>query len=209
LPKLHDREYRVESYRKSDDVVLLRGTVRDQKPAGVYFEGDPDPITVHHMVVDIEVQIPSMEIVAAGVLLETHPHRQCRSIEGHYDKLVGLSIARGFTHKVRDLFGGPKGCTHTTALLQAMAPVAIQSIWSMRSLSDTAQSVAAPTRKPTPEENRERMKFNLNTCHVWADDGPMFEALDAGEELEPPLWAVDRMAELGLDYEAWALRVRG
>ena len=47
--------------------------------------------------------------------------------------LVGLSIARGFTHRVRELFGGPRGCTHTTALLQAMAPIAMQCFWSMRS----------------------------------------------------------------------------
>jgi len=40
--------------------------------------------------------------------------------------LKELSIARGFTHKVRGLFGGPRGCTHTTALSQAMAPEAIQ-----------------------------------------------------------------------------------
>jgi hypothetical protein len=209
LPKLHDRDYHVESYRQGEDRMLLRGEVHDQKPPGVYFENDTEPLTVHHMVVDLVVEFPTMLIVEAKVVLETHPHSQCVSIEDHYDKLAGLSIARGFTHKVRELFGGPRGCTHTTALLQAMAPVAVQSVWSMRSIASNVQTVDAPTRKPTPAENRERMSFNLNTCHVWAEDGPMFATLDAGEDLEPPLWAVDRMEALGLDYEAWSARMRG
>ena len=58
----------------------------------------------------------------ADVVFEAHPHTTCPAIIEHYQGLVGLSIARGFTHQVRELFGGPRGCTHTTALLLAMAP---------------------------------------------------------------------------------------
>jgi hypothetical protein len=70
-------------------------------------------------------------ITEARAVMETHPHDLCRAVEPHYDKLVGLSIARGFSAKVRELFGGPRGCSHVTALLLAMAPVAIQSMFSM------------------------------------------------------------------------------
>ena len=124
LEVLHDREYRVRAFRSAPDRVLIRGGVRDQKPPGLYLDVDPDPLTIHHMQVDIEVAYPSMKIVAAQVHMETHPNIECTRIEPHYEKLVGLSIARGFTHQVRELFGGPRACTHTTALLQAMAPVA-------------------------------------------------------------------------------------
>jgi hypothetical protein len=209
LPKLHDRNYHVESYRKGDSLFMIRGEIKDQKPPGVYFEGDPEPLTIHHMVVDLDVEFPSMEIVDATVVMESHPNPECRSIEGHYQKLVGLSIARGFTHKVRELFGGPRGCTHTTALLQAMAPIAVQSVWSMRSLSDTEQLVDGPIAKPTPAEMRERMSFNLNTCHVWMDGGLMFDKIDRGEEFGPPIWAEERMKKLGVDRETWMSRMRG
>jgi hypothetical protein len=151
LEVLHDREYRVRAFRLRDDLVLIRGAVRDQKPPGLYLDIDPDPLTIHHMQVDIEVQYPQLEIVAAAVEFLTHPNRECPHIVDHYDQLVGLSIARGFTHKVRELFGGPRGCTHTTALLQAMAPVAIQCVWSMRmSALRRAESAAstAPRRRP-------------------------------------------------------------
>ncbi|MGB5755764.1 MAG: DUF2889 domain-containing protein [Acidimicrobiales bacterium] len=211
LPLLHDRTYSVRAYRKSDTELLIRGQIQDRKPPGVYVEDDPDPLTVHHMIVDIVVQYPSLEISTAEVVMETHPHTTCTDITGHYDKLVGLSIARGFTHKIRELFGGPRGCTHTTALLQAMAPVAVQSIWSMRASDpDDGTPVAAPLpQNPTDEQIRERFAHNLNSCHVWREDGATITGIKKGEEMEPPLWIVDRLEKLGLDPGTWQSRMRG
>ena len=47
---LHERAYVVRSYRIDNQTLLLRGAVRDQKPAGQYIPDDPEPLTVHHMV---------------------------------------------------------------------------------------------------------------------------------------------------------------
>lgn len=211
LPLLHDRTYSVRSYRQSDTQLRIRGQVQDQKPPGVYLEGDPDPLTVHHMVVDMVVEFPTLEISGAEVVMETHPHSTCVTITDHYEKLIGLSIARGFTHRIRELFGGPRGCTHTTALLQAMAPVAVQSIWSMRASSgDEGTPVAPPMpANPTDEQIRERFAHNLNSCHVWDEDGAMIDAVKRGEEIEPPLWISDRVERLGLDIDAWREKMRG
>ncbi len=206
LEVLHDREYRVRAFRKRDDLLLIRGAVRDQKPPGLYIDIDPEPMTIHHMQIDLEIAFPTLEIVGATVGIETHPSASCPSIEGHYDKLVGLSIARGFTHKVRELFGGPRGCTHTTALLQAMAPVAIQCMWSMRA-SQAKRGGTAPA--PSPEQREMAWRFNLNTCHVWAEDGEQVQRLQAGGEFEPPIWAQERMVELGLKPDAWRTRMQG
>ncbi len=209
LEVLHDREYRVRAFRKRDDLLLIRGAVRDQKPPGLYLETDPDPLTIHHMQIEIEVAFPSMEIVAAHVAIETHPHEQCPRIADHYDNLVGLSIARGFTHKVRDLFGGPRGCTHTTALLQAMGPVAIQCMWSMRASVARRDDGATDRRAATPEQRRMMWQTNLNTCHIWAEDGEQVAHLEAGGEMEPPVWAVERMVQLGLKPDEWRSRMQG
>ena len=54
LEVLHDREYRVRAFRSAPDRVLIRGGVRDQKPPGLYLDVDPDPLTIHHMQVDID-----------------------------------------------------------------------------------------------------------------------------------------------------------
>ena len=107
LEPLHDREYSVQVYRKSDHELLARGSVRDVKPPGLYVEGDPDPLTLHHMIVDLTVGYPAYEITAVDVVFDTHPQPSCPDISGAYEGLVGLSIARGFTNRLRELFGGP------------------------------------------------------------------------------------------------------
>ena len=203
---IHERAYVVRAYRKDDHTLVLRGAVRDQKPPGLYVPTDPDPLTVHHMIVDLHIAVPSLEIVWANAALEVHPHASCPKIEDHYQGLVGLSIARGFTHKVRELFGGPRGCTHTTALLQAMAPVAVQSMWSFRILAARTQGGAGGVRGSdfsTPEARMRAMALNLNTCHIWAEDGEQVAGIKAGEPMEIPVWIVKRYQQLGIDPATW------
>jgi hypothetical protein len=188
LEILHDREYRVRAYRLADDRILIQGGVRDQKPPGLYMPDDPEPLTIHHMQVSIEVSFPELEITDVTVHFEAHPTTTCPSIVEHYGNLVGLSIGRGFTHRIRELFGGPRGCTHTTALLQAMAPVAMQCFWSMRA------ATAKLNGEPNPLVDRDRMKDDqgwtriIGTCHVWDPDGPAVAARLSGHPEEAPLF---------------------
>jgi hypothetical protein len=201
---IHERAYVVRAYRAHDGTLVIRGAVRDQKPPGLYIPDDPSELTVHHMIIDLAVDVPSLMITKATAVLETHPHDSCPRIEEHYGKLVGLSIARGFTHKVRELFGGPRGCTHTTALLQAMAPVAIQSMWSFRVASARGGSASEQPPAFTLEQRREMaLMTNLNTCHVWAEDGEQVAALRSGATMEIPVWIRTRMAELGRSTTGW------
>lgn len=199
LEVLHDREYRVRAYRLADDRMLIRGAVRDQKPPGLFLVDDPEPLTMHHMQVDLHVAFPSSEIIAAEVIFEAHPHTTCPTITGHYQGLVGLSISRGYTHKVRDLFGGPRGCTHTTALLLAMGPIAVQCYWSMHASASTADSMS-------PEEREGLWRSNLNTCHVWAEDGEKVATLQAGRPIEVMLTLQRRYNERGIPPEHWPVR---
>ena len=218
LEVLHDREYRVRAFRK-DPNILIRGAVRDQKPPLLYLAEDESPLTIHHMQVDLEVAFPTLEIVGAVVHFEMHPNESCPSISEHYEKLVGLSIARGFTHKVRELFGGPRGCTHTTALLQAMAPVAVQCFWSIsasdakraaRAAVERGERVQRPNAAGITEAEREaQWGMNLNTCHIWAEDGEMVHNVRTGVAVSAPLFIRKRMDELGLPPDEWQRRMRG
>jgi len=199
---IHERAYVVRAYRKDDRTLLLRGAVRDQKPPGLYVPNDPEPLTIHHMIVDLHIAVPSLEIVDAKAVMEMHPHVNCTRIEDHYQNLIGLSIARGFTHKIRELFGGPRGCTHTTALLQAMAPVAIQSMWSFRMVAAKSAGPGGPDFS-TPEARMRAMATNLNTCHIWDEHGEQVTGIKAGQPMEVPVWIVKRYTELGLDPTTW------
>lgn len=197
VPILHDREYRVRAFRLAEDRIVIQGAIRDQKPPGLYLQMDPEPITVHHMQLSIEVSFPQLEIVAVDTRFQSHPREECPSIIGHYDKLVGLSIARGFTHKARELFGGPRGCTHTTALLQAMAPIAMQCFWSMRA----AQAKIDGRPDPILDKSRhddDMWRKSINTCHVWDEHGEAVARREAGVPEQAPVFLRGRLAELGL-----------
>ncbi len=201
LHLIHERAYIVRAYRRGLDTLILRGAVRDQKPPGLYLPEDPDPLTMHHMLVELQITFPALTITAVDVKLNVHPHTTCPNIEENYQALVGLSIARGFINKVRELFGGPRGCTHTTALLQAMAPVAIQSMWSFRMAQADADGTGTPFG--SPESRAQSVAMNLNTCHVWAEDGEQVTAIRAGEPMEQPVWMSARLEKLGIDPDTY------
>lgn len=196
LAVLHDREYRVRAHRLAEDLILIQGAIRDQKPPGLYLQDDPEPLTVHHMQLSVEVGFPSLVISGATVHFEAHPNTTCPAIVDHYGGLVGLSIARGFTHRVRELFGGPRGCTHVTALLQAMAPVAVQCFYSMSAAA--ARDEGAPSPIATGDfEDGEAWKRIIGTCHVWDPDGDAVKARQAGTFPAVPVFLQRRLEALG------------
>ncbi len=199
---IHNRTYDVAAYREATDRLRLRGTVHDEKPPGTYIEDDPDPLTVHRMEVDLLLDFPSLTILEVMVEMQTTPHRGCTAIEPDYQKLVGLSIARGFVRQVKDRLGGPKGCTHIGALLQAMAPVAIQSSWSMRSLA-MQESPGEVAVALTPEDRMRSLSYNINTCHIWDEEGQQVADVKAGVEMEIPVWAEERLVSMGRTPEEW------
>jgi hypothetical protein len=79
LDLIHERAYVVRAYRKDQQTLVIRGGVRDQKPPGLYVPGDPEPLTVHHMIVDLTIAVPSLEIIGANAALETHPRVAART----------------------------------------------------------------------------------------------------------------------------------
>lgn len=193
-PILHNREYRVQSYYLAPDRILVQGAVRDQKPPGIYIPNDPEPLTIHHMIVSLEVGIPSMEILAASTEFRTFPNGTCPGIVEHYDQLVGLSLSRGFTHRVRELFGGPRGCSHTTALIQAIAPVAMQSIRSHQAVEAMAAGQPHPLVERAPDDAS--AKRLVNTCHVWREGGERVGHMATGGEEAQTLVVLHRLRDL-------------
>jgi len=146
---------------------------------------------------------------------EPRPSPECPSITEHYKGLIGLSVSRGFTHKVRELFGGPRGCTHTTALLLAMGPAVVQSTFSMRVLAARGQGQGSGEgfsgfADMPIEERRKFWAFNLNTCHVWAEDGQFVADLEAGRGgHHVPVFVKKRLERLGRDGESWRTPMQG
>jgi hypothetical protein len=80
FPLIHTRRYEVRAFRMADDRFLLRGVVCDEKPAGLYVKTDPDPLWLHHMIVEMEVVYPTFVIERAYAKFHEHPHLGCTGI---------------------------------------------------------------------------------------------------------------------------------
>ncbi len=206
---LHQRAYEIGSYFEGDSHFRLIGHVRDVKPDGMWGLENDEPMTIHHMELHLLIEAATLTITEVFTKMHVTPHAECPIIEAAYQQLVGVSIARGFTNKVKELFGGPRGCTHIGALTNAMAPVAMQSVWAFfnrlrdqqitpgeAAVGDAAE-LAAHRKQAGPDG--EAMQRNKNTCHVWAEEGPLYARIDAGEGIGLPLWGIERLRQRGID----------
>lgn len=202
---LHTRTYDVKAVVVDDAHFRLIGRIHDVKPDGLWGVEDSVAMSVHDMTLEMVVRVHDLTITDAVAAMNTHPHMQCKTIVPAYEQLIGLSIARGFTQKVKELFGGPRACTHIGALINAMAPVAMQCVWAFMQAKQPA--VSGSEAVSGEDARREHMTVaaarNRNTCHVWADAGPMLALLSSGGDLPAPLWAIERLGELGLDLADW------
>jgi hypothetical protein len=155
------------------------------------------------MIVELQIVYPTFLIEKASVEFKNHPHLGCTNITDHYQKLEGMSIARGFNAKVRELFGSSRGCTHIGALLAAMAPVAIQTGWSMRVSSAGEIDDSSKSPEDFQEQRVKQFASTINTCHIWDENGAMIAKVRTGEEIEMPLPVVRRLRDLGRDETDW------
>ena len=58
LDLIHTRQYETRVYQTSPDELLVRGVVSDMKPPGLYIVGDPDPLEVHQMQLEMRISFP-------------------------------------------------------------------------------------------------------------------------------------------------------
>ena len=192
---IHQRSYDTEVFDEGDGTMRVVGRLVDTKPNGLGL-ADGEPLVIHDMVVELTVATDSFEIVDVSTKMNVHPYEQCTAVLNSYRQLIGLSIARGYSRKVRELFGGPSGCSHIGALLIALGPVAIQASWSLARLHD--DPAVWSQLDLDPDDVERRMRLNTNTCHVWSEDGEQIARLDRGEEAQRPDWEMVRLTKLGL-----------
>jgi len=192
---IHHRSYETEAFDEGNGTMRLVGRLVDTKPQGLGM-ADGEPLVIHDMIVEMIVAGDTFEILDITTTMQVRPYGQCTQVLDSYQQLVGVSIARGYSRKVKELFGGPMGCSHIGALLIALAPVAVQASWGLARLHDDPAVWSGAERDEADAERRTRL--NTNTCHVWSADGEQIARLNRGEEAERPEWEAVRLTKLGL-----------
>jgi len=192
---IHQRRYETEAFDEGDGTMRVVGRLVDTKPHGLGL-ADGEPLVIHDMKVELIIRAETFEILDIVTTMQVHPYGECTAILNSYRQLIGVSIARGYSRKVKDLFGGPTGCSHIGALLIALGPVAIQAGWGMDRLHlDLAEWSAVDLDS---EDAERRLRLNTNTCHVWSENGEQISRLNRGEKTARPEWETVRLTKLGI-----------
>ncbi len=192
---LHRRVYDCEAFEEGPNTMRVVGRLTDTKPLGLGL-ADGEPMIIHDMTLQMVVEMPSFTIVDVEADMHVRPYDSCPAVLADYRQLIGRSVTRGYSRTVRELFGGASGCSHLGALLQAMGPVAVQASWGLMTLHEAPGAGLANVDE---EERLRRLRMNVNTCHVWAEDGEHYKRVEAGDTTGRPEWMQDRLRKLGVD----------
>jgi DUF2889 family protein len=166
---IHVRDIKMEALRVSDTELEVTGRLVDERPEPEDWFGVPSELVIHDMRLTLRVRHPDLVITAVSATMDSRPYTLCTDALGPLQRLVGLSIAQGFTRAVNERFGRAQGCAHLTALVHALAPVVRQ-----------AAGVAFRGAREVPDPARDL--WFVNTCQAWREHGPLHTRLVANDE---------------------------
>lgn len=161
---IQTRTVEVSSYRRRDGLWDVEGRLTDVAalPIKNYTGGVIDAGTpIHDMRIRLTLD-DSVEIVAVDVCMDAHPYPVCPGILPAYQKLKGEKIGRGWSRRLRELFGGVRGCVHVVDLLGPVGTIGFKSV-----IRESGQDDAAP------EDRVDDKPYQVNSCHALAGDSPI------------------------------------
>jgi hypothetical protein len=173
--KIHTRDIKIATFAYNDDHIIVEGELNDNRIiANFSHTGETyPPGNIHHMFIRLLIEIESIRIVQVEIEMPGIPHKECPQAIPAFAELEGMRIAPGFTSKVRNLVGGPKGCAHLSGLLMAMASAALQGLWTYR----------ARNRHHGKDIDRLANEYLVDTCWVWRQDGPLIDRLSKEDRI--------------------------
>jgi hypothetical protein len=132
--ELHHRTIDLRGFRRVDGLYDIEAHLVDIKsedlPVGggrVVRCGEP----VHDMTVRLVVD-EGLTVKEVFASTDASPHAICPGATSTLQSLAGLRIGPGWSKAVRARLAGSQGCTHLTELLQPLATVAFQTLWTVR-----------------------------------------------------------------------------
>ena len=164
---VHTRQIVCRGYKRSDGLYEIEASVFDEKGQAVPFRSRPDVRPgerIHsftlRVVIDRDYTIRDAQAQTLAA-----PWPICTDIALDYRKLIGLRIGPGFNRAVRQVLGGPLGCTHLTDLLGQVGNTYMQTSFPDR-LARQRQVSADPRQWPD-----QRTLGFIGECRAWRADG--------------------------------------
>lgn len=159
------------SYRRSDGLIDIDTRFIDTRPFA--YENDfrgtcPAGSALHNLQMRVTLDA-RRHIVAVASAMPATPYGSCTGVNPNFQRLVGLSVGRGFRKAVRERLGGVEGCTHMLALLDTMAAASMQAYASDR------YAPRQPGEAPPPTVWK--IDALVDTCWSYKADSPVIRQL--------------------------------
>ena len=176
---LHLRDIALRGYLRADGLVDIEAHLTDTK---TYSFGNLARTRIaagealHGMWLRLTVD-QELTVRAAEASMDFTPHAICPGAAPSFSGLAGLTIGKGFLKGAMERVGGIKGCTHLRELLQQIATVAIQTMFSVKSHGAGQGGPGHVAEHPDAQKDnasaRSVPKFLINTCHAYDENGPL------------------------------------
>ena len=168
---VHERRMEVKSYPLDDGRLLVEGWLRDDRLVrGYNWDGQTRPAgVVHWMCVRLLIGGWPITIQDAEAEMPGTPHERCCETRDSVAKVIGVPIVSGYTDEVRRRLGGTAGCAHLSHLIVVMGAAALHGFWTQQSRQ--------PRPAPNSLEEFPGLKYLVNSCALWAEDGPILQRI--------------------------------
>ena len=164
---IHTRRISFEGFLREDGLWDIDCELSDTKAnptpmreRGVLPPGEPIHLLRVRLTVDDSFTIRAVQTAAIHT-----PFPECQQpADAPMQKLVGLTMGRGWRKAIDSVIGGVEGCTHLRELVFNAATAAFQMIPYHRALESGRREEQSPDGKPP---------FYMGQCMTWAFEGPV------------------------------------
>ena len=164
--RIHHRRIDAEGYLREDGLWDIKARITDVKDyafdnawRGTLHPGDP----IHDMQLRLTLD-DQLTVVAVEAVTNASPFQICGDVAPNFQRLIGVSIGKGWRQAIKARLGGVEGCTHLVELLGPLGTTAFQTIFPYRDRLGKPRE-GSPDKKPRI----------LDTCHALRSDGPVVQ----------------------------------
>lgn len=175
---LHLRDISVRGFLRADGMMDVEARLTDTK---TYNFGNDHRSRIeagealHGMALRLTID-QDLKVWAAEAAMDHTPYAICPGAAPNFARLAGLTIGKGFLRGAAQRLGGPEGCTHLRELLQQIATVAIQTMFSVQAHKAVCEGMAEENEWKVPD-------YLVDTCYAYAKTGPLVGGRREREEV--------------------------
>lgn len=143
---IHCRVIDMQAYARKDGLFDAEAWLVDRKPFDFMRAGGTDLVRAGEPFHELRVRLTldrSFRVHAVEASSDVTPYAVCKEAEAALSVLVGETLERGWSAKVKERLRGAAGCTHLKEMLLPLATTALMGVVGLRPEAERHAGMAA------------------------------------------------------------------